>query len=76
LKLKGRTLYSKRKKQYILLPPVGKQNVIYFRLKGTQGCGDILLPPVRKMIFSIKVFVILLDYLKILQVAMLGDLHV
>jgi hypothetical protein len=31
---------------------------------------------VRKMIFSIKVFVTLLDYLKIPQVAILGDLHV
>jgi hypothetical protein len=29
-----------------------------------------------KMIFSIKVFVTLLDYLKIPQVAILGDLHV
>jgi hypothetical protein len=28
------------------------------------------------MIFSIKVFVTLLDYLKIPQVAILGDLHV
>jgi hypothetical protein len=28
---------------------------------------------VTKMIFSIKVFVTLLDYLKILQVAILGD---
>jgi hypothetical protein len=28
------------------------------------------------MIFSIKVFVTLLDYLKILQVAILGDLHI
>jgi hypothetical protein len=31
---------------------------------------------VRKTIFSIKVFVTLLDYLKIPQVAILGDLHV
>jgi hypothetical protein len=31
---------------------------------------------VRKMIFSIEVFVTLLDYLKIPQVAILGDLHV
>jgi hypothetical protein len=30
----------------------------------------------RKMIFSIKVFVTLLDYLKIPQGAILGDLHV
>jgi hypothetical protein len=29
-----------------------------------------------KIIFSIKVFVTLLDYLKIPQVAILGDLHV
>jgi hypothetical protein len=29
----------------------------------------------RKMIFSIKVFVTLLDYLKIPQVAILSDLH-
>jgi hypothetical protein len=33
------------------------------------------LTDVRKMIFSIKVFVTLLDYLKIPQVAILGDLH-
>jgi hypothetical protein len=31
---------------------------------------------VRKMIFSIKVFVTLLDYLKFPQVAILDDLHV
>jgi hypothetical protein len=31
---------------------------------------------VRKMMFSMKVFVILLDYLKIPQVTILGDLHV
>jgi hypothetical protein len=31
---------------------------------------------VRKMIFSIKVFVTLLDYLKIPQVTILDDLHV
>jgi hypothetical protein len=31
---------------------------------------------VRKMIFSIKVFAILLNYLKIPQVAILGDLNV
>jgi hypothetical protein len=31
---------------------------------------------VGKIIFSIKVFVTLLDYLKILQVAILDDLHV
>jgi hypothetical protein len=31
---------------------------------------------VRKMIFSIKVFVTLLGYLKIPQVTILGDLHV
>jgi hypothetical protein len=31
---------------------------------------------VRKTIFSIKVFVTLLDYLKIPQVANLGELHV
>jgi hypothetical protein len=31
---------------------------------------------VRKMIFSIKVFVTLLDYLKIPQVTILGDLHI
>jgi hypothetical protein len=30
----------------------------------------------KKMIFSIKVFVTLLDYLKIPQVAVLGDLDV
>jgi hypothetical protein len=30
---------------------------------------------VRKMIFSIKVFFTLLDYLKILQITILGDLH-
>jgi hypothetical protein len=33
-------------------------------------------PFVREMIFSIKVFVTLLDYLKIPQVTILGDLHV
>jgi hypothetical protein len=32
-------------------------------------------PSVRKMIFSIKVFVTLVDYLKIPQVTILGDLH-
>jgi hypothetical protein len=37
---------------------------------------SVLPPPVRKMIFSIKVFVTLLDYLKIPQVPILGDLHV
>jgi hypothetical protein len=31
---------------------------------------------VRKMIFSIKVFVTLLDYLKIPQIAILGDFQV
>jgi hypothetical protein len=31
---------------------------------------------IRKMIFSIKVFVTFLDYLKIPKVAILGDLHV
>jgi hypothetical protein len=31
---------------------------------------------VRKMIFYIKVFATLLDYLKIPQVTILGDLHV
>jgi hypothetical protein len=35
-----------------------------------------LIHSVRKVIFSIKVFVILLDYLKIPQVSILGDLHV
>jgi hypothetical protein len=35
-------------------------------------CGHV----VRKMIFSKKVFVTFLDYLKIPQVAILGDLHV
>jgi hypothetical protein len=35
-----------------------------------------LVPGVRKMIFPIKIFVTLLDYLKIPQVAILGDLHV
>jgi hypothetical protein len=36
----------------------------------------LVLPNVRKMIFSIKVFVTLLDYIKIPQVANLGDLRV
>jgi hypothetical protein len=36
----------------------------------------LLVRCVRKMISSIKVFVTLLDYLKIPQVAILGDLHV
>jgi hypothetical protein len=41
------------------------------------GDGEVgLIVTVRKMIFSIKVFVTLLDYLKIPQVAILGDLHV
>jgi hypothetical protein len=31
---------------------------------------------VRKMIFSMKVFVTLLDYLKIPQITILGDLHI
>jgi hypothetical protein len=35
-----------------------------------------LFSVVRKMIFSIKVLVTLLDYLKISQVTILGDLHV
>jgi hypothetical protein len=35
-----------------------------------------ILTAVRKMIFSIKVCVTLLDYLKIPQFAILGDLHV
>jgi hypothetical protein len=38
LELKGRTLYSKRKKQCSLA------NVTYFRVKGTQGSGGIPLP--------------------------------
>jgi hypothetical protein len=31
---------------------------------------------VRKMILSIKIFITLLDYLKIPQVAILGELHI
>jgi hypothetical protein len=37
---------------------------------------DISAGIVRKMIFSIKVFVTLLDYIKIPQVAILGGLNV
>jgi hypothetical protein len=36
----------------------------------------IVTDSVRKMIFSIKVFITLLDYLKIPQVTILGDLYV
>jgi hypothetical protein len=43
---------------------------------GTQLFNSKALTPVRKMIFSITVFATLLDYLKIVQVAILGDLHV
>jgi hypothetical protein len=37
---------------------------------------NFLIIIVRKIIFSIKVFVTLLDYLKIPQVTILGDFHV
>jgi hypothetical protein len=38
---------------------------------------SVMMPDgVRKMIFSIRVVVTLLDYLKIPQVTILGDLHI
>jgi hypothetical protein len=37
---------------------------------------NLVLTIVRKMTFSIKVFVTFLDYLKILQATIIGDLHV
>jgi hypothetical protein len=40
------------------------------------GPSQVKMVLVRKMIFSIKVFVTLLDYLKIPQVTVLGDLRV
>jgi hypothetical protein len=51
---------------------------VKWRKPGSKGEGLHVFPHmnVRKMIFSIKVFVILLNYLKIPQVAILGDLHV
>jgi hypothetical protein len=45
-------------------------------LNETTEALQFFIPSVRKVIFSIKVFITLLDYLKIPQVAILGDLHV
>jgi hypothetical protein len=42
LKLKGRTLDSKSKKQCLVY---GEANVTYFSVKGTEGCGGIPFSP-------------------------------
>jgi hypothetical protein len=55
---------------------VAHSSFIYLLKDFLAASWSIFNDVVRKMIFSIKVFVTLLDYLKITQVTILGDLHV